>query len=83
MVIPGHLREAVEEAKRKLGMQAEGLTALCDGVEALCVRAERACEVFSAALAENDFKGLPHVNSPQNLIKSLVASKKAEKEEGK
>ena len=83
VVIPGHLREAVEEAKRKLGMQAEGLTALCDGVEALCVRAERACEVFSGALAENDFKGLPHVNSPHNLIKSLVASKKAEKDEGK
>jgi hypothetical protein len=39
--------------------------------------------VFSGALAENDFKGLPHVNSPHNLIKSLVASKKAEKDEGK
>jgi hypothetical protein len=47
-----------------------------EGVEALCTRAERAAEVFSKAIAENDFKGLPHVNSPQNLVKNLVRGKK-------
>ena len=36
---------------------------------------ERAAEVFSKAIAENDFKGLPHVNSPQNLVKNLVRGK--------
>ena len=67
---------SVEEAKRRLAMQAEGLNAMVEGVEALCVRAERAAEVFSKALAEHDFRGLPHVDSPQNLIKSMVASRK-------
>jgi hypothetical protein len=40
------------------------------------VRAERAAAVFGKAIAEHDFRGLPHVDSPQNLLKSLVASKK-------
>ena len=57
-------------------MQAEGLNAMVEGVEALCVRAERAAAVFGKAIAEHDFRGLPHVDSPQNLLKSLVASKK-------
>ena len=70
------LAKAVEEAERKLAMQQEGLSALVEGVEALCTRAERAAEVFSKAIAENDFKGLPHVNSPQNLVKNLVQGKK-------
>ena len=70
------LAKAVEEAERKLAMQREGLSALVEGVEALCTRAERAAEVFSKAIAENDFKGLPHVNSPQNLVKNLVRGKK-------
>ena len=69
------LAKAVEEAERKLAMQQEGLSALVEGVEALCTRAERAAEVFSKAIAENDFKGLPHVNSPQNLVKNLVRGK--------
>ena len=70
------LAKAVEEAERKLAMQREGLSALVEGVEALCTRAERAAEVFSKAIAENYFKGLPHVNSPQNLVKNLVRGKK-------
>ena len=70
------LAKAVEEAERKLAMQQEGLSALVEGVEALCTRAERAADVFSKAIAENDFKGLPHVNSPQNLVKNLVQGKK-------
>ena len=70
------LAKAVEEAERKLAMQQEGLSALVEGVEALCTRAERAAEVFSKAIAENDFKGLPHVNSRQNLVKNLVRGKK-------
>ena len=70
------LAKAVEEAERKLAMQREGLSALVEGVEALCTRAERAAEVFSKAIAENDFKGLPHVNSPQNMVKNLVRGKK-------
>jgi hypothetical protein len=49
---------------------------MVEGVEALCVRAERAAAVFGKAIAEHDFRGLPHVDSPQNLLKSLVASKK-------
>lgn len=73
---PGEVAASVEEARRKMAMQAEGLGALVEGVEALCVRAERAADVFSKALADNDFRGLPHVDSPQALIKSLVASKK-------
>lgn len=74
--VPGEVALSVEEAKRRLAMQAEGLNAMVEGVEALCVRAERAAEVFSKALAEHDFRGLPHVDSPQNLIKSMVASRK-------
>ena len=58
-------------AQRKLAMQAEGLNALVEGVESLCVRAEHACAVFSAALAEHDFRGLPHVDSPQALLRAL------------
>ena len=73
---PGEIAASVEEARRKMAMQAEGLGALVEGVEALCVRAERAAEVFSKALADNDFRGLPHVDSPQALLKTLVASKK-------
>ena len=74
--VPGEVALSVEEAKRRLAMQAEGLNAMVEGVEALCVRAESAAEVFSKALAEHDFRGLPHVDSPQNLIKSMVASRK-------
>ena len=73
---PGAVALSGEEAKRKLAMQAEGLNAMVEGVEALCVRAERAAAVFGKAIAEHDFRGLPHVDSPQNLLKSLVASKK-------
>ena len=73
---PGAVAEVVDEAHRKLAMQAVGLNSLMEGVEALCVRAERACEVFSKALYDNDFKGLPHVDSPQALLKSLVESKR-------
>ena len=73
---PGAVALSVEEAKRKLAMQAEGLNAMVEGVEALCVRAERAAAIFGKAIAEHDFRGLPHVDSPQNLLKSLVASKK-------
>lgn len=73
---PGEVAASVEEAQRRMAMQAEGLNALVEGVEALCVRAERAVEVFSKALAENDFKGLPHVDSPQALLKTLVAAGK-------
>ena len=63
----------VEEAKRRLEMQAEGLNAMVEGTEALCVRAERAAAVFSAALAEHDYRGLPHVHSPANLVKNLIS----------
>ena len=69
---PGQVALSVEEAKRRLEMQAEGLNAMVEGTEALCVRAERAAAVFSAALAEHDYRGLPHVNSPENLVKNLI-----------
>ena len=67
------MRDAKEEAKRRLEMQAEGLNAMVEGTEALCVRAERAAAVFSAALAEHDYRGLPHVHSPANLVKNLIS----------
>ena len=70
---PGAVATSVEEAKRRLEMQAEGLNAMVEGTEALCVRAERAAAVFSAALAEHDYRGLPHVHSPANLVKNLIS----------
>ena len=70
---PGAVAMSVEEAKRRLEMQAEGLNAMVEGTEALCVRAERAAAVFSAALAEHDYRGLPHVHSPANLVKNLIS----------
>ena len=70
---PGAVATSVEEAKRRLEMQAEGLNAMVEGTEALCVRAERAAAVFSAALAEHDYRALPHVHSPANLVKSLIS----------
>ena len=73
---PGAVATSVEEAKRRLEMQAEGLNAMVEGTEALCVRAERAAAVFSAALAEHDYRGLPHVHSPANLVKSLISRAK-------
>ena len=69
---PGQVALSVEEAKRRLEMQAEGLNAMVEGTEALCVRAERAAAVFAAALAAHDYRGLPHVNSPANLVKNLI-----------
>ena len=38
---PGEIAASVEEARRKMAMQAEGLGALVEGVEALCVRGAR------------------------------------------
>ena len=32
----------------------------------------KASAVFAAALAAHDFRGLPHVNSPANLVKNLI-----------
>jgi len=69
---PGAVAMSVEEARRRLEMQAEGLHAMVEGTEALCVRAERAAAVFAAALAEHDYRGLPHVHSPANLVKNLI-----------
>ena len=52
--VPGAVAMSVEEAKRRLEMQAEGLNAMVEGTEALCVRAERAA---AEAGVEHDYRG--------------------------
>jgi hypothetical protein len=68
----GSLAEACEDTQRRLLLQTEGARGLVEGVESLCVRAEKACGVFSAAIAANDFRSLPSYQSPHRLISSLI-----------
>jgi hypothetical protein len=68
----GSLAEACENTQRRLLLQTEGARGLVEGVESLCVRAERACEVFASAIAANDFRSLPSYQSPHRLISSLI-----------
>lgn len=71
----GTLAEACERTQRRLLLQTEGARGLVEGVESLCVRAERACDVFAAAIATNDFRSLPSYQSPHNLIASLIGGR--------
>lgn len=68
----GSLAEACEHTQRRLILQAEGARGLVEGIESLCVRSERACGVFAAAIAANDFRSLPAYHSPRRLISSLI-----------
>lgn len=68
----GTLAEACERTQRRLLLQTEGARGLVEGVESLCVRAERACDIFAAAIAANDFRSLPSYQSPHHLIASLI-----------
>ena len=68
----GTLAEACADTHRRLLLQTEGARGLVEGVESLCVRAERACDVFAGAIASNDFRSLPSYQSPHRLISSLI-----------
>ena len=80
----GTLASSCLETHRALALQAEGAAAIVQGAEALCVRAENACEIFADALAKNDFKSLPNVDNPHGLLQSLIGAYKETKwEEGR
>ena len=66
------LVEACADTHRRLLLQTEGARGLVEGVESLCVRAERACDVFAGAIASNDFRSLPSYQSPHRLISGLI-----------
>ena len=68
----GSLVEACADTHRRLLLQTEGARGLVEGVESLCVRAERACDVFAGAIASNDFRSLPSYQSPHRLISGLI-----------
>ena len=70
----GTLASACLETHRALALQAEGAAAIVQGCEALCIRAENACKIFTDAIAKNDFKNLPDVDNPHNLLQNLIGA---------
>lgn len=70
----GRLRKACADAHRLLALQVKGLQAEVRSAEDACLRSDRLSHEVAAEVARTDFQGLPHVDSPKNLLLNLTAS---------
>lgn len=68
------LVETYQKAHRALELQADGLACMVNGVEELVSRAEKIGTTLVEELHNDVFQELPHINSPEHLIKSLTAA---------
>lgn len=68
------LAETYQKAHRALELQADGLACMVNGVEELVSRAEKIGSTLVEELHNDVFQELPHINSPEHLIKSLTAA---------
>eukprot|EP00854_Cymbomonas_tetramitiformis_P008923 gene8923-10574_t len=69
----GRLRKACVDAHRLLALQVKGLQAVVRSAEDACLRSDRLTHEVAAEVARTDFQGLPHVDSPKNLLLNLTA----------